>query len=692
MLLFETVINGTTYYVSNELLDLTHVWDAFVFGFDMPRKQISQPYGGQVVLGFGSITFSPELFLTEGFPPINIDITAKYTETTEDAAVTLFTAKGHRLSVNAREVKYDLYENVEDINLLDEGTDYNGETIVLPRAFGEVIHHTPYRLPDRGGNPTYDLAHITGTLAKAIPYIYNNGSDQIRVVSTAHGFSNGDTVTLELAEDFNHAYNDSGVISNVTANTFDIATIASEAVDFMEYYSEDNQNIGYGLGMQGFDYGSCGQCFVLTEECWIVGALFYVNKGGAYTDQNFTFRLAGITGTIPNALPDYTGTIYASAVVNTSVVTEVGYHLFAVEFDAPYLAVAGNYALWVTSQYRNPVDPYYGLFVGAHNAGTHGGNLAYYDGTWYHPDDYDMCFYIYGSAGSLTGHAYKSGYYRIYDDGVPIPSNVTNNGDNTFSLSATPAGEVTVSGTGDAGSTLTDIVEWACGANFLNVTFDGTYERVVSPTISFLAYSQNTLVSFLSDMCASWSHMFDLTDGTNLYLIDMKIDRGSRDVTEFEFMPSDYSAIASPVKKISAAWQERTRADEVNAGKYIKTEDMEEPVLSRFKYADAEMSIEPYSLIRSDINGAINDILTSIHSDPMRLVMPLDDDPPLLGEKISLTDTRLHTNVFTWIRTRSIQFDYVNHLITVEGEGLSRAYWYFRETLAIADVPTVAIS
>lgn len=117
-----------------------------------------------------------------------------------------------------------------DPDVLQIGTirlDYGTLQSAVPRAFGEVLHQKPVELPPmQTTNPTtsysvYHNAGIRGTGAKQITNITSGGAGVTTITSTAHGFSNGDTVTVEIGR--GNYYNGSYVISGVTANTFNIA-------------------------------------------------------------------------------------------------------------------------------------------------------------------------------------------------------------------------------------------------------------------------------------------------------------------------------------------------------------------------------------------------------------------------------------------------------------------------------------
>ena len=279
----------------------------------------------------------------------------------------------------------------------------------------------------------------------------------------------------------------------------------------------------------------------------------------------------------------------------------------------------------------------------------------------------------------LTAPTYHKGYmlgsketnWHVYDDGVDICSNVTDNGDGTFKLSAVPVGQVSISGIG-TDSTLAEIVEWACGASYLNLTYNGTYARNPSPSLNHWATSQTPITQFLSEICAYFSHIFYIR-GTTLYLVDTKINNGSRIITEFDYMPSEYN-YNPPVSVIKTVWQYREAGewrDKTGGGSgavYVKETDHEVSVISIYPYGE-EMEVNCFQENHDNILTALNDILDMVEKPMCNLKMPLTASPVLPGEKVLFQDTSLQSTTEIWIRARNITYDFDNYEVTVSGEG-----------------------
>jgi len=126
MLLIEFTINGTLTRVSQEGIALTHYWDAKVIEFDPIQYKIAQYYGGYVELGYGSISFFPDLFNDDWPPPVNGLISIYYTATTEAAKELLFIGTAHLTGVDREAVTYRLAGPVYD-ETVASATAYNND-------------------------------------------------------------------------------------------------------------------------------------------------------------------------------------------------------------------------------------------------------------------------------------------------------------------------------------------------------------------------------------------------------------------------------------------------------------------------------------------------------------------------------------------------------------------------------------
>lgn len=280
----------------------------------------------------------------------------------------------------------------------------------------------------------------------------------------------------------------------------------------------------------------------------------------------------------------------------------------------------------------------------------------------------DGAFHADPGVGQAMDNDSLSSYLRVFDDGVPVPGNVTDNGDGTFSLSAIPF-NVTMSGYG-ADTTLSNIMSWGCGQNWLSLNYDSANGRATSPDCHFWADTNRVLIEFLSDACAFWNHLFHIDYGTStLYLIDMQGTNGARSVDTGDIFPSDYPRKV-PVANLTAKWTARTRVlDRTNDGKYVKEETKLVTRTSGYPYGD-ELQIDPFTDIRSDLEGALDDILNTVNAAKADIALPLTGSPPAPGEQITVTEDTLGDQSFTAvIKAREMRYDFRDETLYVTGEG-----------------------
>ena len=414
---------GNILFVSLEGFVGDVYWDDYVATLTPPQYQMAESYGGYCRMGFGAILLSLEAFDTSTLwvPPVSFDVIFYYTGTTEGAKEVLFAGVAQLAEMDRTTCTYDLYGEALDAELLLEETNYDGDSVPLPRGLGTAQHRQPVRLADVGGKPTYHKAYLAGT--------------------------------------------------------------------------------------KGVDW-------------------------------------------------------------------------------------------------------------------------------------------------------------HVFDDGVNIDSSVTDNGDGTFSLSAGPVGEVTVSGVGED-STLSDIAEWACDPARLNLNYDNTKAESPSPAVNWWASSQRVLVEFLSDLAATRTHMFYVRDET-LYLIDMDVDNGSRALTEGDIFEPQYD-YEPPVAMITAKWQKREAVEET-IGKYIKDIKHETSQSSGYRHG-REWDMEMFHDVTAVIDVLLGDILTIVHKPRVRVPLPLLGSLPAPGEAISYTDESMVRDMTVSFRCRNVTYDFDNDEVFVEGEG-----------------------
>jgi len=173
----------------------------------------------------------------------------------------------------------------------------------------------------------------------------------------------------------------------------------------------------------------------------------------------------------------------------------------------------------------------------------------------------------------LHANAFVSGGFAVFDDGVPIQENVVvaNGVDGAFSLSASPVGTVTISGTASE-TDLEEVISWG-RQRLTNVGSLATANaRGTSPSVSYWATSQKPLIDFMSDISAFFTHYFYIKNSV-LTLGDMLLDNGTETLDEFDYFTAQYNA-AEAVSQIKASWTtheaENGFVDEVRTARYIK--------------------------------------------------------------------------------------------------------------------------
>jgi hypothetical protein len=266
----------------------------------------------------------------------------------------------------------------------------------------------------------------------------------------------------------------------------------------------------------------------------------------------------------------------------------------------------------------------------------------------------------YSAGGITTG-------FQAYDDGVAVASTL-NTGTNTFTLTAPPVGDVSISGS-NSESTLAAVFTWA--STRLGVTLDATGDRPTSPTVGFWADSQSVLVDFLSEISAFYTHMFWIKSGT-AYLQDMFIANGTTAIDEFEFFSGTTYEYNPPVKSITAEypvrvagqWQDGSGG---SAGRYVKETQEEVKVVSTYDHAKDEMSVTPYIYDRAAITTALNNILTITHRPAFSLAIPAEGNIAEPGAQITYTHT-LHLDVDVTGYFRNITYDYFENEFIVSGD------------------------
>jgi len=155
-------------------------WTGDVINIDPIAYRMDEIYVGMVRINGGNIVIALSAFNSAAWwlPDISYLCVVSITDTDESAAVVVMEGTIYRKKIDPpTSVSYDFYQNDISTNLLTTATDYNGDTVVLPKAFGHVNYVIPVRLPDAGGgNRRYSAGGLTGT-KHTHWHVYDDGVD-----------------------------------------------------------------------------------------------------------------------------------------------------------------------------------------------------------------------------------------------------------------------------------------------------------------------------------------------------------------------------------------------------------------------------------------------------------------------------------------------------------------------------------
>ena len=170
--------------LSDEKFNGYRAWNDDILGIDPIAFRMDQAYGGMVkISGAGTIEISMKVFHDAGpdwwFPAETYGCRISYATDLEDSAIILLEGTVYQSEINPPlSVTYTLYADNYGINLLQDATDYDGNAVVLPMAFGRVSFVTPTRISDEPGTGyrRYKAGGIVGT--KHIDWhIFDDGID-----------------------------------------------------------------------------------------------------------------------------------------------------------------------------------------------------------------------------------------------------------------------------------------------------------------------------------------------------------------------------------------------------------------------------------------------------------------------------------------------------------------------------------
>ncbi len=264
---------------------------------------------------------------------------------------------------------------------------------------------------------------------------------------------------------------------------------------------------------------------------------------------------------------------------------------------------------------------------------------------------------------------YKSGAqgtvgtdWHVYDDGVNIDTNVTDNGDGTFSLSATPVGEVTISYVTPAQSTLADLFAW--GAARIGLTLDTSAAASPSPAISFAVTAQRLVIDLLDKAAGYHNHVF-FVDGSTLYLVDRNLDNGSMAITEWDYFDAP-TGQPNPIRELRAKWRTRDGVTD-STGSHLQNIEHEVVVTGSDPLGDS-IDLQPYHDTDTTVRQHLATLVSSWQRPTGEIRMPLTANP-VPGRLITWTDTTQGRAIAGWLRIRRIRYDFDKGFVTLVGDG-----------------------
>jgi len=176
---------------------------------------------------------------------------------------------------------------------------------------------------------------------------------------------------------------------------------------------------------------------------------------------------------------------------------------------------------------------------------------------------------------------------------------------------------------------------------------DTTYARASSPNVTYTTSGIQLAIELASAIAQFYSHLIYVS-GTTAYLVDLKLDNGSRTLTEFQFFASPNYWYKPPVSLARCAT-------------FIRS--------SSYPYGQ-ELSVTAYHTTEANINTALDDIIALENAPRLNFGIPMiAGNFPALGEKVTLPDTAHVDDLSSWIRARKLRYDFINDMVNIEGEG-----------------------
>ncbi len=183
----------------------------------------------------------------------------------------------------------------------------------------------------------------------------------------------------------------------------------------------------------------------------------------------------------------------------------------------------------------------------------------------------------------------------------------------------------------------------------LGLALDTTFARSSSTEVRHTVSSSKEMLSFLSDISASFSHMYYIERET-IYLVDLFQDTDSTIITEFDYYPSNLEIQPSIIS-----------ADTQQFGLYQSG--------LTYSYAP-ETKVDVFVESVASVATCVENIWDTWNKPHFNLKMPFAEPlPSTPGMRVQWFDTSNTKDVSAYLRVRNIRYDFDNEQMTVIGEG-----------------------
>ena len=563
-------------YLSLNGVQLDHYWEPYIESFAPPQYQTATYYGGFVKMGFGQITFSLDLFSSKWIPPKQQTINIRYTATTEGEAVDIFSGSIFLESFNKEVATYKLNDPKYTQKLLDEGANYEGDTVPYPKAFGAVTHVEPLKVADNGIYPAFHLGGLgTGTDAKAISSfsLYAAGTQTKVSLAATHSWVGGASIKINGTVNFNGIH----TLATATSSTSFVIPVAFPA--------GNSENLP------------------VHANAFTAGAFAVYDTGVPIQDNVIIFG-DGTFGLTESPVGKVT-------ISGTGVQTDLEE---IIDWGRGRLTNIGSLA--------------------TANARASSPSVSYWATSQKPLIDFmsEVC-------------AFFTHYFYIKNEVLTLGDMLLNNSLATLDefdyfdvsyITVEPHNQIKSNWVTHIATT--GLVDEVKKAHFIE-DIDNTVIESIQVTVSGTTdgVSANKLLdsgaTFSSDGVLVGDTVQNTTDDTSAIVL--------------EILSETYLALDGDIF--------------VSGEEYI--------VGPSFPYGQ-ELTIEPYHDIKSNVSAALVNILSILNLNNAEIKIPISGTLPDPGKKITFTDTQMISDTSTYIRARTLSYDFANEEILIVGEGV----------------------